>query len=74
MIRLAMARIRNLPTIAGNARASNQLIVQALARIDDMARADGLFTESLCAALSQAGEDAAEGPRAFLEKRPPNFR
>jgi enoyl-CoA hydratase/carnithine racemase len=38
-----------------------------------MARADGLFTESLCAALTQTSEDAAEGLSAFLERRAPNF-
>jgi (methylthio)acryloyl-CoA hydratase len=66
--------LRLAGTIAGNARLSNHLIIQALGRIDDMARAHGLFTESLCAALAQTGEDAAEGLRAFLEKRPPTFR
>jgi enoyl-CoA hydratase/carnithine racemase len=65
---LRLARI-----IAGNARLSNELIIQALVRIDDMGRADGLFTESLCAALAQSGEAAKEGLRAFLEKRRPNF-
>jgi enoyl-CoA hydratase/carnithine racemase len=38
-----------------------------------MARADGLFTESLCAALTQTSRDAEEGLRAFLEKRQPSF-
>jgi enoyl-CoA hydratase/carnithine racemase len=66
--------LRLAETIAGNARSSTQLILHALARIDDMGRGDGLFTESLCAALSQTSEDAAEGLLAFLEKRPPNFR
>ena len=60
--------------ISRNAPLSNYFMVQALARIEDMSKADGLFTESLCAALSQTTPDAQEGLRAFLEKRPPNFR
>lgn len=70
----ALAKARALAEdIAGNAALSNYLIIQGLARIDDMARADGLFAESLCAALSQTSPDAAEGLRAFLEKRLPEF-
>lgn len=60
--------------IAGNAPLSNYFMIQAIARIGDMATADGLFTESLAAALSQTTPDAQEGLRAFLEKRPPRFR
>jgi len=60
--------------IARNAPMSNYLMVNALSRIDDMSRADGLFTESLAAALSQTTPDAEEGLRAFLEKRAPVFR
>ena len=61
-------------TVAENAQLSNYVMIQALARIEDMAKADGLFTESLCAALTQTREDAQEGLRAFLEKRAPNFK
>jgi enoyl-CoA hydratase/carnithine racemase len=60
--------------IAANAPLSNYVMVQALTRIADMPRAEGLFTESLCAALTQTSPDAAEGLRAFLEKRAPQFR
>ncbi|MFD1794524.1 crotonase/enoyl-CoA hydratase family protein [Paracoccus aurantiacus] len=60
--------------IAGNAPMSNYFMVQALSRVNDMSRADGLFTESLCAALVQTTPDAEEGLRAFLEKRAPIFR
>lgn len=59
--------------VASNAPLVNYLIIQAISRIDDMSRADGLFTESLSAALSQTGEDAREGLQAFLEKRKPRF-
>ncbi len=60
--------------IADNAPFSNYLMIQALPRIADMSRADGLFTESLAAAMSQTTDSAQEGLRAFLEKRTPNFR
>jgi enoyl-CoA hydratase/carnithine racemase len=55
--------------IAGNAPMSNFAVTQALPRIAEMAPAEGLFVESLAAAIAQ-GEDAAkERLRAFLEKR-----
>lgn len=60
--------------IAANAPLSNYIMIQALARIGDMARSDGLFTESLCAAIAQTSPDAEEGLAAFLEKRRPSFR
>ncbi len=60
--------------IARNAPLSNYLMVQSIARINDMSQADGLFTESLAAALSQTTPDAEEGLLAFLEKRAPKFR
>lgn len=60
--------------IATNAPLSNYIMVQALSRIEDMAKADGLFTESLCAAVTQTSPDALEGLNAFLEKRAPAFR
>jgi enoyl-CoA hydratase/carnithine racemase len=60
--------------IARNAPLSNYLMIQSIARINDMSQADGLFTESLAAALSQTTPDAEEGLRAFLEKRAPKFR
>ncbi len=59
--------------IAGNAAASNYMMINALSRIGDMSSADGLFTESLAAALTQTSEDAREGMRAFLEKRGTRF-
>lgn len=60
-------------TIAGNSRTVNSLVVQAVARIARMPAEDGLYAESLAAALSQAGPDAEEGLKAFLEKRKPDF-
>ncbi|GGD27085.1 crotonase/enoyl-CoA hydratase family protein [Sinisalibacter lacisalsi] len=60
--------------IAANAPLSNYIMIQAIARVEDMSKADGLFTESLCAALTQTSPDALEGLQAFLQKRDPNFR
>lgn len=71
----ALAFARDLAArIAENATLSNYVMIQAIARIEDMSKADGLFTESLCAALTQTGPDAVEGLQAFLERRRPNFR
>jgi 1,4-dihydroxy-2-naphthoyl-CoA synthase len=39
-----------------------------------MSRGDGLFTESLAAALSTTTEDAKEGLDAFFERRRPKFK
>lgn len=60
--------------IAKNAPLSNYMMIQGIARIYDMGRSDGLFVESLCAALAQTSPDAVEGLAAFLEKRAPEFR
>ena len=60
--------------ISRNAPLSNYLMVQSIARVSDMSQQDGLYTESLAAALSQTTPDAEEGLRAFLEKRAPKFR
>lgn len=60
--------------ISRNAPLSNYLMIQSIARISDMSASDGLFTESLAAALSQSTPDAEEGLKAFLEKRAPSFR
>lgn len=60
--------------IAQNAALSNYVMIHALSRIADMSKTDGLFTESLCAALTQTSPDAQEGLRAFLDKRQPQFR
>lgn len=60
--------------VADNAPLSNYVMIQGLARIGDMSTADGLFTESLCAALTQTSPHAIEGLAAFLEKREPKFK
>jgi enoyl-CoA hydratase/carnithine racemase len=60
--------------IADNAPFSNYLMINAISRIGDMSRSDGMFTESLAAAMSQSSAGAQEGLRAFLEKREPKFR
>ena len=60
--------------IARNSRTINTMVMQAIASIGTMPPEAGLYAESLAAALSQTGPDAAEGLRAFLEKRAPDFR
>ena len=53
--------------IAGNAPVANYAIINAIARISDMSASDGLFTESLMAALVKS-EDTGERIAAFLSQ------
>lgn len=53
--------------IAANAPLSNFAVVQALPRIADMSREDGLFTESLMAAIAQGDDAAKVRMQAFLD-------
>jgi enoyl-CoA hydratase/carnithine racemase len=55
--------------IAANAPLSNFAITQALPRIADMPAPQGLFVESLMAAIAESDDAARERVRAFLEKR-----
>jgi enoyl-CoA hydratase/carnithine racemase len=55
--------------IAANAPLSNFAVMQALPRIADMSQSDGLFVESLMAAIAQGDDAAKQRVRAFLEKR-----
>jgi enoyl-CoA hydratase/carnithine racemase len=55
--------------IAGNAPMSNYAVMHALPRIADQAMSEGLFTESLMAAVAESTPEAKERLRAFLDKR-----
>jgi enoyl-CoA hydratase/carnithine racemase len=54
---------------ATNAPLSNYAIINALPRIQDMGRDDGLFVESFVSSITATSPEATEGLRAFLEKR-----
>ncbi len=54
--------------VAENAPLVNYLVVQALPRIADMSAADGLFTESVAAGLSQVSMHAKAGMDEFLHR------
>lgn len=55
--------------IATNATLSNYAIVSGINKIWDMSATDGLFTESLIAALVQTGDDVQSRLSDFVEKR-----
>jgi (methylthio)acryloyl-CoA hydratase len=55
--------------IASNAPLSNYAVMQALPRIAGMSQSDGLFIESLMAAIAQGDDAAKQRVRAFLDKR-----
>ncbi|CEH49296.1 crotonase/enoyl-CoA hydratase family protein [Xanthomonas citri pv. durantae] len=55
--------------IAENSPVSNYAIINALPRIQDMGHDDGLFVESIMAALVQSSPEAQAGLADFLEKR-----
>jgi enoyl-CoA hydratase/carnithine racemase len=55
--------------IASNAPLSNFAVMQALPRIADLSQSDGLFVESLMAAIAQGDDAAKQRMRDFLEGR-----
>jgi enoyl-CoA hydratase/carnithine racemase len=55
--------------IAGNAPLSNFAVMHALPRIADQSQSEGLFTESLMAAVAESTPEAKDRLRAFLDKR-----
>ena len=55
--------------IAANAPMSNYAVIQALPRITELAPDQGLFMESLVAAIAQGEPAAKERLRAFLDKK-----
>jgi (methylthio)acryloyl-CoA hydratase len=55
--------------IATNAPMSNFAVMHALPRIADQSQSEGLFTESLMAAVAESTPDAQSRLRAFLEGR-----
>ena len=60
--------------IAANAPLSNFAITQALPRIADMSQPDGLFVESLMAAIAQGDEGAKQRMRDFVLGRAAKVR
>ena len=60
--------------IAANAPLSVFAITQALPRIADMSQSDGLFVESLMAAIAQGDEGAKQRMRDFVEGRAAKVR
>ncbi len=60
--------------IASNAPMSNFAVMHALPRIADMSHSEGLFVESLMAAIAQAEPVAKERMRAFVEGKAAKVR
>lgn len=54
---------------ASNAALSNYAVINALPRIQDMAKEDGLFVESFISSFTATSPEAEERLQAFLEKR-----
>ena len=54
---------------ASNAPFSNYAVINALPRIQDMSKSDGLFVESFIATFASSTPEAAQRLRDFLEKR-----
>jgi enoyl-CoA hydratase/carnithine racemase len=57
--------------IAQNAPLSNFAVTQALPRIAELSQANGLFMESLMAAIAQGDDEAKQRLQDFLQKRAP---
>ena len=66
----ALAKAQALAVrIAQNAPMSNFAVMHALPRIADQTQSEGLFTESLMAAVAESTPEAQDRLRAFLEGR-----
>ena len=66
----ASAKARELAQrVAENAPMANWAMCSAIARIDNMASDDGLFVESLTAALTQTSPEVAERIGEFLKRK-----
>jgi enoyl-CoA hydratase/carnithine racemase len=59
---------------ASNAALSNYAVINALPRIQDMAKEDGLFVESFISSFTATSPEAEERLTAFLEKRAARLR
>ncbi len=55
--------------IASNAYLSNYAIINAISRICDMSAEDGMFAESMVAALARTGGEAEQRINAFFQRR-----
>jgi len=60
--------------VAGNAPLSNFAVMQALPRIADLSQSDGLFVESLMAAIAQGDEGAKTRMRDFVDGKAAKVR
>lgn len=60
--------------IMANAPLAVELCIEAVNRGGDMTHTGGQFLEATLFGLSCSTEDMKEGTKAFLEKRPPNFK
>jgi len=70
----AVERAREVAAvIAGNGPVAVQAVLASLRETEGMSEADGLARELELGWPVFASDDAKEGPRAFSEKRPPNF-
>jgi enoyl-CoA hydratase len=60
--------------IAANGPVAVRAILRAMRETEGMAENDAFAIEAKIGAMVFASDDAKEGPRAFTEKRPPQFR
>ncbi len=60
--------------IIANAPLAVKYIIEAIERGVEMPQEEGMFLEATLFGLACATEDMREGTKAFLEKRPANFR
>jgi len=71
----ALPRAREVAEmIAGNGPLSVQAVLRSLRETEGMTEQEGLARELELGWPVFASEDAKEGPKAFSEKRPPNFQ